>query len=232
MRDWLWEHHADVPRVRVLRADERASLGRWAEVREALAPCTGASFHDDEDHAQHFFHLRALAALHVGDLQGARDAITEATKHRGSCNLRALAAVLRPKLEAGDPGYDEQAPLLLTELVWAVQAADACLDAGDAEGALGALDPQRFRTDDEVQVLARRAEAWLRVAPASGSQRIAKVMTLAALVEAHTGPAWARGEVLPIPGATLDPARLDEVARRASAWLDAQGGEGSGAPPA
>src|SRR6185312_1553974 len=97
MRDWLWEHHADVPRVRVLRADECANLGRWAEVREALAPCTGASFHDDEDHAQHFFHLRALASLHLGDLRDLQENVTEAAKHRGSCDLRALAAVLLPK---------------------------------------------------------------------------------------------------------------------------------------
>jgi hypothetical protein len=214
----------------VLRADEWANHGNWAEVREALAPCTGASFHDDEDHAQHFFHLRALASLHLGDLQDLEENVTEAVKHRGSCNLRALAAVLLPKLEPADPGYDEQPPALLTELVWAVQAADACLDAGDAEGALCALDPRRFRTDDEVQVLARRAEAWLRVAPESGPKRIAKVLTLAALVEAHAGPSWARGKVMPIPGATWDGARLDDLARRASAWLDALG-ELRGAKP-
>ena len=51
--------------------------------------------------------------------------IRDAANHRGSCDLRALAAVLLPKLEPGDPGYEgPQAPGLLTELVWAVQAAD------------------------------------------------------------------------------------------------------------
>jgi hypothetical protein len=124
-------------------------------------------------------------------------------------------------------------PPLLTQLVWAMHAADACLDAGDPEGALAALDRRRFEVHDEVQVLARRAEAWLGLpAPAPGAEpgertaapgrrRIAKIMGLARFVDAHRAADGEREE-LPMPGA-WDRSRLDEVARRAAAWLEAQG---------
>jgi hypothetical protein len=109
---------------------------------------------------------------------------------------------------------------LLTQLVWAIHAADERLDAGDPEGARAALDPRRFETHDEVQVLARRAEAWLGL-PAPGRRRIAKIMGLARFVEAHEGADGER-EDLPVPGA-WDRKRLDEIAKRAAAWLEAQG---------
>jgi hypothetical protein len=231
-RGWLWERHADVPSVRVLRADDLARLGRWAEVREALAPCTGTSFPENEDHLKHLFHLRALASLHLGDAEEAVRWLRDAAAHHGPCDLTALAALLRPKPSPGDAGAEDAPPsgLPLTELVWAVHAADACLDGGDPEGALAALDPRRFDTRDEVQVLARRAEAWLRLAPTSGPRRFTKIVTLAALVEAHAGLPWAKRKEMPIPGATWDRARLDDLVRRASAWLDALGELRGGEP--
>jgi hypothetical protein len=235
LREWLWTRYPEDARVRLLRADDRALLGRWEEVREILAPCTSASFPDD-DHAAHFSHLLALSALHFGDVEEARRRTAEAARHGGSCDLQALAAVLRPRPEAQAPVREATAatedPPLLTQLVWAIHAADACLDAGDPEGALAALDPRRFDVHDEVQALARRAEAWLGLpakAPgaepgertaAPGRRRIAKIMGLARFVDAHGGADGEREE-LPIPGA-WDRSRLDEVARRAAAWLEAQ----------
>ncbi len=205
LRAWLWERHPDVPRVRVLRADELARLRRWEEVRAVLAPCTGASFHDDEDHAQHFFHLLALASLHLDDEDSSAEYVTEAVSHGGSCRLQAISAVLLAKLEPGNPAREVGATALLPQLVWAVQEADARLDAGDPEGALAALDPRRFETRDELQVLARRAEAWLRLSPPAGPRRFAKIMALAELVEAHVGSAWRPRKDLPIPGDEVAP---------------------------
>lgn len=227
LRDWLWERHRDNARVRVLRADELAHLGRWAEVREVLAPCSPASFADDEDHAQHCAHLLALAALHVGDVDAARRHIAEAAAHAGSCRVDALQAVLAPRIDPGSVvrgGAVETAdPPLLTQLVWAIHAADASLAAGDPEAALAALDPCRFETFDEVQVLARRVEAWLMLSPPPGHRRFAKIMTVARLLDAHArGPDEEREE-LPVPGAKWDRDRLDDVARRAGAWLSAEG---------
>ena len=78
--------HADARRLREW-ADDRARLERWDEVREILAPYTSGSFTDDEDHAQHFSHLLAVAALHLGDVGEARRRATQAEGHRGSCAL-------------------------------------------------------------------------------------------------------------------------------------------------
>ena len=212
--------------MRLLRADERAGLGRWDEVSELLAPCTSASFLGDEDHAQHFSHLLALAALHLGDVEEARRRATEAGGHGGSCQLHGLVALVRPRPDPSAPVSEgtevTAAPSLLTQLVWAIHAADARLDAGDPEGALAALDPQRFETHDEVQVLARRAEAWLGLSLPPGRRRFAKIMGLARLIQAHEGEVGEERTELPVPGAMWDRSRLDDVVRRATAWLEIQ----------
>ena len=222
LRKLLWEHHPENARVRVLRADDQARLGRWDEVRDALASCTPAAFAGDEDHAQHSSHLRALAALHLGDVEGARRHAAEAAEHAGSCRLEGLAAVLRPQPDprtaAREPTED---PPLLTQLAWAIHAADARLHAGDPEGALAALDPQRFDIGDEVQVLARRAEAWLALPPPPGRRRFAKIVSLARLLQADEGEPDDERDELPVPGA-WDRSRLDDVIGRAAAWLAAQ----------
>ncbi len=230
LRAWLWPRHPSSPRVRLLRADEQALLGRWDEVRDFLAPCTPASFAGDEDHAQHFSHLLALAALHLGDVEEARRRTAEAAGRHGSCQLQALAAVLQPRPDpqasVREAVQETEAPLPLTQLAWAIHAADACLEAGDPEGALAALDPGRFDTDEEVQVLARRAEAWLGLSP-SGRRRFLKIMVLARLIEAHEGTWDGKREELPVPTAWAR-SRLDDIAKRAAAWLSAQRGpEGS-----
>jgi hypothetical protein len=211
----------------LLRADELAQEGRWEEVYDALGPCTDTCFAGDEEHAQHLFHLRALVALHVGNGDEARAWLAAAAEHRGACDLRALDAVLRPRPgpEARE-GEGAPAPAHLTELVWAIHDADALLDAGDPDGALAALDPMRFYVDAEVQVLARRAEAWLRLSPPPEwprRKRFAKIMALARLLDAHQGDPDGSRQELRIPGATWDRGRIDDLTRRASAWLDAQG---------
>jgi hypothetical protein len=235
LAEWLWERHPESPSVRVLRADGRARLGRWEEVREVLAPCSDASFPDDEDQAQHFSHLLALSALHLGDVDEARRRVADAAEHHGSCKLEGLAALLlepRPLSAAPVRARRDEAedPPLLTQLVWAIHAADARLAAGDPEGALAALDPRRFHTHDEVQVLARRAEAWLALSPPGGRRRFTKIMALATLLDADAGEPDDERDDLPVPGATWDRDRLDDLVRRAAAWLEAQGHDGGGGP--
>ncbi len=227
LRELLWERYPDNARVRLLRADERALLGRWDDVREILAPCSGASFSDDEDHAQHFSHLLALAALRVGDVEEARRRAADAGAHGGSCQLQGLAALVHPRPDPSAPVGEgtevTAAPSLLTQLVWAIHGADARLAAGDPDGALAALDPLRFDTGDEVQVLARRAEAWLGLSLPPGRRRFATITSPARLIQAHEGEVDEERKELPVPGAMWARSRLDDVVRRATAWLEAQG---------
>jgi len=222
LRAWLLERHPEHPRVRLLRADDRALAGRWDEVREILAPCTHGSFLDDEDHAQHFSHLLALAALRLGDVEEAERRVADATGHRGSCDLRGLTALLQPRPDPQATARETEGVPLLTQLAWAIHTADARLHAGDPAGALGALDPRRFDVGDEVQVLARRAEAWLALSPPGGRTRFAKIMALARFLEAHEGEPDGKREEMPVPGAWARD-RLDDFARRAAAWLEGAG---------
>ncbi len=227
LRAWLWERHPELPHVRLLHADQRALAGRWDEVREILAPCALASFVDDADHAQHFSHLLALAALHLGDAEDAARRLDDATLHHGSCQLLGLSVLLSPRPEpratARKPAKATEDAPLLTLLVWAIHQADACLLAGDPEGALAALDPLRFDTGDEVQVLARRAEAWLALSPPPGRPRFVKIMALARLLQAHEGGRDGDRIDLPVPGAAWTGDRLDALLKRAAAWLEGEG---------
>jgi hypothetical protein len=186
MRDWLWEHRSDSDWVRVLRADDRAQLGRWDEVVEALAPCTAAAFGKDEDHAQHHHHLLALAALHRGDVQTLREQLGEAEKHAGSCDLRALSALILPEGAGDDEMPKGMVPL--AELVWTLRRADACLDAGAPEDALIALGRQRlFGEDNVVQVLARR---WRRSSTRTPGRRGPVARCSRSSRRPGTGRAW------------------------------------------
>jgi hypothetical protein len=222
LREWLLERYPEHPRVRLLRADDLALAGRWDEVRKILAPCTPASFPDDEDHAQHFSHLLALAALRLGDVEEAERRVAEAALHPGSCDLRGLEALLQPRPDPLATASETEAVPLLTQLVWAVHTADARLHASDPAGALAALDPRRFDVGDEVQVLARRAEASLALSPPGGRTRFAKMMALARFLEAHEGEPDGAREEMPMPGAWARD-RLDDLARRAAAWLEEAG---------
>jgi hypothetical protein len=221
-RALLIQRHLDLPQVRLLSADDHARHGRWQEVRAVLAPSSAESFPDEEG-AQHFYHMHALASLHLGDASEARRWLAAARGLQGSCSLDAISAVLVPKPDPQEPVPEETAaPLRLTQLVWAVEDADARLAAEDPEGALAALDPRRFDTGDELQVLARQVEAWLRVTPPPGAPRFVKIMTLARFVQAHAEPPYAPRTELPLSGTRWDQTRLDDLARRASTWLEAQ----------
>lgn len=209
----LQETHPDHPEVRLLRADHLARAGRWREAADLLSGLPGAAFGDDHAHARHCHHLLALAALHHRDFERARAMHDGALAHAGPCDLGALGDLLTP-ISAGSPG----APAL-AQLVAILRAADACLARDDGRGALTALADGRLRVHEEVQIAARRADAFLRVEPVTRRERFEKIMALARLVERHGEKRPSRREELAIPGATWDEARLDAVTERARAWL-------------
>ena len=206
----------------MLRADDRAQLGRWDEVREALAPCTAASFADDEDHAQHFHHLLALAALHRGDVQTLREQLAEAEQAPGVVQPPGALRAAPARGRARDDEDAEGACVPLAELVWTAPRADARLDAGDPEGALAALDPQRFygrRRGAGPRPAGRGLAPHLAGAPpAAASRRSWRWRLRRGARRAAVGPR----EGAAAPGGDLGRDRLDDLARRASAWLDAQ----------
>jgi hypothetical protein len=216
LRAWLGERHPSLPAVRLLRADTLACDCDWMAVREVLAPCTEASFADEEQ-AQHLLHLRALSALHLGEADEARRLADAARRFAGACQLAGIDAFLRRRT---DPARKGETTLPITQLVWALEDADALLARGDPTGALDALSPRQFAVGFDVQVLARRVEAWLSLSPPVGPGRIAKIMALAQFVDASEADPGNPRTDLPVPGHVWDKARIDALSKRATAWLD------------
>ena len=110
----------------------------------------------------------------------------------------------------------------------AVAAGDACLAAGDPEGAVRALDTLLVHDLREVQSLARLAEAYLAIAGRADLDPFVVAQALATFCGAHgeTDP-FTRCE-LPLSFPMWDGPRLDALAARAEAWLDApSSGEGA-----
>jgi hypothetical protein len=218
---WMFERFPRDPETRLQHANRLARAGQWAEVERLF----DASL-DTAPRSAHFYHLLALAALHAGDPERARARLAEARARFSPalCTIGPLEELLSPVPDPLAPATEVSS---LAQLAEDARAADRCLARDDAAGALAALSGERYWTYGDVQLLARMAEAQLRLAPRRGHARFQKVMTLARFVEEHDEKDPEQRREMPIPGATWDRARLDEVAERARAWL-AGVGEGEG----
>lgn len=205
----LAERFPNDPEVRLLRANQLAIEGAWAEARELLAHLEPGDF--DDARAQHIHHLRALAALGERRFAEAREALSAGLTVDGRCDLTTIEALLG--------ALEDAKPSPLQELLVAVQRADACIEALDHEGAVRALDTPVVWSSFEVQSLARLAEAYLSIEATSPARRLRKLAALGRLVE-HVDGTFPRDRLdLPIPTAWAPP-RIADVAARARAWLD------------
>ncbi len=220
---WLTEHCPDHPDVIVMRAEPLARAGRWREEIDLLAPLVDASSPGSQVCPYHEHHLTALALLHLGDVDRARETLERVGPLPTGCPFEALRELCTPLPDPLPPeAWGPDRPLLV-QLVGAARHADACLLRGDAGAALAALARDRFSTCGEVQLLARLAEAWLAMPTPDRRTRFHKITALARFVEAQAEKPPARRRALLLPGATWDEARLDDVSTRASTWLDAAG---------
>jgi hypothetical protein len=215
--NWVIDRFPRHPEARVRRADRLAQQGRWAEVEALFDPTL-----DTAPRSAHFYHLLALARLHAGDPDAARTRLGQArSMFPAVCNIVALEELLSPP---PDPPRPEGEILLLSQLAEDARAADRCFAASDPEGALAALSHQAYWYFGDVQLYARLAEGHLLVQPRSRREQLTKMMALVRFLEQHAEKDPRTRREMPIPGATWDRTRLDEIAARASAWLDRLGG--------
>jgi hypothetical protein len=217
LADRLAARFPDHAEMRLLRASALAVDDRWSDAGEALVGVQAADL--DETQAQHLHHLRAMVALREGRFDDLAPHVEAALALEGRCNLEPLAELARLQTSAGDDAGSS--PAALGELVRTVGAADVCFARGDAAGAATALDGPVVWAAREVQSLARLAEAYLHIEPATRLDSLRKLAALGAFLDEHEAPNRERRE-LPPPGA-WDRARIDAIAARAHAWLDAQG---------
>jgi hypothetical protein len=218
-RAWLRETHPNHPRARLFMAEPLAEEGRWQEVYDLLHDHPLREDDNDDEVQRHRCHLLIMAALHRGDLDEAR-AILAITPLAGACMLDGLEVLLGPPGPQEPEMFRYPHRVAFAEFLSGLREADARLAADDAPGALAELDRACFGVD-EVQSLARRTEAWLRITPVSGHTRFCKIMAFLCFVGAHQETRPSHRLELPLPGATWDRARLDDLRARVDEWFTA-----------
>jgi hypothetical protein len=155
----------------------------------------------------------------TGDFAEARRVLARGAARPGPCDLSTLLALSGEASPSGSDGVAVRA------LVEALHAADAFLAAGDPAGARRALSGLVAREAREVQILARRARAWLRepdeTEPGGATlDGFSRRLALCAFVAAHAEKTPTLRRELPFPGARWDERELDALAVEARAWLD------------
>jgi uncharacterized protein HemY len=213
-------HHAE---ARLAQARAEINIQEWDRAHDLLASIDTRKV--DEGTAQHVHHLLGHALLGRGQTEEARRVLEKgAAIAGGRCDLSLLLAVVTPlpaSLGAPEAETWNADQTAVRSLLAAIRDADARLAQGDATGARHALDRLVVTESREVQSLGRAAEAWLRDGPTEGPLRFEKARGLASFRAAHAQRAVVFRHELLLPQAHWDTARLDEVAGRAAAWLDA-----------
>jgi hypothetical protein len=225
---WVSHRFPDHPEHRLEQARSAAREWKWPRVHELLADVDPSLL--DDASAQHVHHLLGAALLFLGRHAEALPLLRRgvAGYPEGRCELEGLLALALPaEEEASAPEAASWSPdqALLRALVHAVTAADARLAQGDAAGALRALDCLAVAESHEVQSFARRAEATLLLGDAGEARRFETAFALASFCGVHAEKDHDARVELPLPCGIWGEERLDELAERASRWLEATLGE-------
>lgn len=212
----------DHPRWRLMSACLHARTGEWDGVLAALDGVEDIRF--EPVHLQHLLHLRGVARMRGGDLDGARADIRRAATVKGRCRIEAplhLIEVL-DGAEISD-GVDSTASYHRSRfgpVVRGILMADRRLEQGDGEGAVASLDIAVVWLAGERQSLARLAEGWLLLHPEDPDDVLRRRFALANFLEAQQSYLDGFGRDLPIPPHTWGAERLVSLAERVAAALE------------
>jgi hypothetical protein len=208
----LLDRHLDHPSVRLFHAEGEAAAGNWDRVIQLIGQLDVTPL--DAQHRGHRCHLLAQALVATGRIDEAEPFIEWARRYASdSCRVDGLAALVRALRESPADGEAEHP---MSELVNALRAADACLQAGDPAGARRASDRPVVWQAAEVQSLARLAAAYLADPGADHAGGFRRAMALAAFLAAYE-----KEEEMLLPGLAWDAERLAALAEQVRAWLEA-----------
>ena len=215
---WTWERFPRDSRVALSHAEALAEAQRWEEARQVLEALPDADM--DRPRPQHFYHLLGVLQYRCGDEPRARRSWELGARIRGKrCELDHYITLVNPMDDP--PAAADWAPglPLIRQLRGAILVADACLAQGNAAGAVAALSRQIFFRIGEIQSQARLAEAQLLREPSRPAELFHKALALAAFCDLSRNRRFMREE-LPLAGHCWDAGHLEQVRRRAEAWLE------------
>jgi hypothetical protein len=214
------ERHPDHPVIRLAKSVPCALKGRWREVIELLTPVDPEALNDRS--ARHLHHLLGSALLMKGRSDEAWDVWTRGETYPGPCELEGLIGLSQPLSPLSDdrrPDLGPEASAVL-RLASAIRIADACLARDDAHGAREAVGAIGVWEAQEIQSLARLAEALLREPAGPSNLGFSKALALAAYLGVHAETVPFRRRELPLPHDRWDKGQLDAIAEKARGWLD------------
>lgn len=193
-----------------------AAKGQWDELENVLS----LAGQPRTPPLRHILHLVGVTLMRCGQTEAAVRAWQRGLLFDDDiCDLQLCIALAGQLPAAPTPTNwaPDQPPR--NQLLGAIEAADRCLSRGDALAAVKALERWAVFEADELQSAARLAEAHLQYSGAEPEERFRRAIALTYFLGLRASEA--RRWNVPLGNAAWDDARVDDVARRASEWLEA-----------
>jgi len=207
------QEHPDHLELRHLEASAAADRGRWDEVTARIGDV------DPKDalpgFREHLQHLQGLVALRRGDGEEALRIWEASRTVEPRCQLDGCRMAVR--LLLGRRSLDDYSD---QTLVGRIVRADRSVAAGDPATAIDILDRRSTWAARELQSMARLADVALSVADRGAAWWARAAATATAWIELFEGRSHSTPN-LPLLASTWSEARLEQVAARARAWLEA-----------
>lgn len=218
LAEWLREQHGDHPLVRFITAQRALTRAAWSTVQSELQGLDPLLL--PATRRRHFHHMLGMALAAARQPKDAVREFERAAAHPGACMLTPWMDALRIPSEVQDSDDATGSPSFVSSIVRALWATHGCLQRGDLDGALAAVDRRELWCNGELQSAAWIARVLLARAEAGKNDGVRATIGLALLVSfSGTRPDFTRS--MPLPNEILlSSEQIVEIAARARAVLD------------
>ncbi|HVK64009.1 MAG TPA: hypothetical protein VM694_06030 [Polyangium sp.] len=208
----------DHPRVRLSFARSLACAAEWEKALEQLESIDPSQLAEEAD-VKHFHHMRGITLLMLDEPEAALIELDRSARYKeGTCEPEQLLPLCVPLTEERS-WAPKQA--VMRDYLRVITAADEALARGDVDAARRTLDDPLVWEANEVQSMARLAEAYLRADEGTTSvDRFRKAFALLSFCELFDARSTVTRREMPLPRATWDAERLSALAAKARAWVE------------
>lgn len=219
LRLWMKDRYGQHPRVLYDFAIEAAKERKWGRVISLLETVARADL--DDGTACHMCHLLGMAYFAEGDAEKALKAWREGLGYSdGACDLEPYVAYAKLSLmsEGERKGYKAASDMLSTLRIY--ERIDEYLNNQDWDAVIETVKRSGCMDTSDLQLQGRFTEAYLHKDYTQGEREfVFKIVVLANYCDEHGNRAIGRIRVLPPYMETFSEERLEDIARRASQWL-------------